>query len=120
MRAGAWIARDGARIAYKSHVAAHQSGRTTSSDFLEEARNRLACDPPQARRSRLQAKPVANDQNSAITATPMSAVPTQPSTRSHGVALKRPISFRLDTITIIMAMIGTATMPFSTALQISM
>ncbi len=60
------------------------------------------------------------DQNRAITATPISAVPIQPSATSHDLALNRPIACGFETITIIIAMIGTATMPLSTALQTSM
>ena len=54
-----------------------------------------------------------------MTATPMSAVPIQPSATSQLRALNRPINLGLATITIIMAMMGTATMPLSTALQTS-
>lgn len=64
--------------------------------------------------------PMMKEQNKAITATAISAVPIQPRTISWRLALNRPISPAFPTITIIMAMIGTATMPLSTALQTSM
>src|ERR1700733_6161995 len=64
--------------------------------------------------------PAKNDQNNAITATAINPVPIQPSATSQKLALKRPISSKLVTTTIIMAMIGTATMPLSTALHTSM
>ena len=56
----------------------------------------------------------------AITATAMIAVPIQPRAINQDLALKRPINFEFATISIIIAMIGTATTPLSTALQISM
>src|SRR5450755_4141612 len=64
--------------------------------------------------------PATKDQNRAITATAMMAVPNHPVATSHDLALKRPIRLSLDTITIIIAMIGIATIPLSTALQTSM
>src|SRR5476651_731912 len=59
------------------------------------------------------------DQSSAATVTAISAVPAHPKKVSVGRALKRPITERRVTTTIMTAMIGTATMPLSTALQIS-
>jgi hypothetical protein len=59
------------------------------------------------------------DQSSATTVTAISAVPAHPKKVSVGRALKRPITERRVTTTIMTAMIGTATMPLSTALQIS-
>jgi len=64
-------------------------------------------------------QPTRNDASSAITAMAMMAVPTQPSATSQVLALNRPINRELETITIIIAMIGTATMPLSTALHTS-
>src|SRR5580704_6238050 len=64
--------------------------------------------------------PVSQDQIRAITASVINAVPIQPNAISQLLALNRPISFELATITIIIAMIGTATMPLSTALHTSM
>src|ERR1700739_269771 len=64
--------------------------------------------------------PAKKDHNNAITATAIRAVPIQPSATSQGLALNRPISSKLVTTTIIIAMIGTATMPLSTALHTSM
>jgi len=64
--------------------------------------------------------PAKKDHNNAITATAISPVPIQPSATSQGLALNRPISSKLVTTTIIIAMIGTATMPLSTALHTSM
>jgi hypothetical protein len=64
--------------------------------------------------------PAKKDHNNAITATAIRAVPIQPSAISQGPALNRPISSKLVTTTIIIAMIGTATMPLSTALHTSM
>src|SRR6202011_775199 len=63
-------------------------------------------------------QPIEN-QNSATTVAAISAVPAQPNNVSIGRALKRPITDRRVTTTIMTAMIGTATMPLSTALQIS-
>src|ERR1017187_8679428 len=60
----------------------------------------------------------SDDQTSAMTAAAISTVPPQPNPRSHDFALKRPIKFIFEIITIITTIIGTATM-FSTALQIS-
>src|SRR5437879_378810 len=60
------------------------------------------------------------DQNKAITATAISAVPIQPRAISQDLPLNLPISLEFATITIIIAMIGTATMPLSTALHTSM
>jgi hypothetical protein len=60
------------------------------------------------------------DQSNATTAKAISPVPTQPKPTSHGFALNRPIRRELPTMIIIMAMIGTATMPLRTALQTSM
>jgi len=59
------------------------------------------------------------DQNSATTVTAISAVPAHPKKVSVGRALKRPITERRVTTTIMTVMIGTATMPLSTALQTS-
>lgn len=56
----------------------------------------------------------------AITVPPMSAVAPQPAIARRGVARKRPIMFLCETISIIIAMIGTATTPLMTALQINM
>jgi len=64
-------------------------------------------------------QPARNDASSAMTATAMMPVPTQPSATSHLLALNRPINRELETIAIIIAMIGTATMPLSTALHTS-
>src|SRR3954468_23326990 len=60
------------------------------------------------------------DQNKAITATAISAVPIHPKAISQDLALNLPISLEFATITIIIAIIGTATMPLSTALHTSM
>jgi hypothetical protein len=49
------------------------------------------------------------DQSSATTVTAISAVPAHPKKVSTGLALKRPITERRVTTTIITAMIGTAT-----------
>ena len=49
----------------------------------------------------------------------ISAVPAHPKKVSVGRALKRPITERRVTTTIMTVIIGTATMPLSTALQIS-
>ena len=54
-----------------------------------------------------------------MTATAINTVPPQPNPRSHDLALKRPIKSIFAMITIITIIIGTATMPFNTALQIS-
>ena len=59
------------------------------------------------------------DPISAATANAMIPVPTQPSQINHDLALNRPINLEFATITIIIAMIGTATMPLSTALHTS-
>jgi hypothetical protein len=64
--------------------------------------------------------PARKDHSNAITATAIRAVPIQPSATSQGLALNLPISSKLVTTTIIIAMIGTATMPLSTALHTSM
>ena len=61
----------------------------------------------------------SDDQISEMTATAISAVPAQPNPSSHGLTLKRPIKLFLEIITTMTVMIGTATMPFKTALQIS-
>ena len=61
--------------------------------------------------------PAKDDPIKAITANAISPVPTQPRAISHDLALNLPISLEFATITIIMAMIGTATMPLSTALH---
>src|ERR1035437_3391241 len=60
------------------------------------------------------------DQSNATTAKAIRPVPTQPKPMSHGFALNRPIRRELRLLTIIMAMIGTATMPLRTALHTSM
>src|SRR5262245_24309362 len=62
----------------------------------------------------------AKEPNKAATATPIRAVPIQPNAISQDRALKRPIAREFETITIIIVMIGTATMPLSTALHTSM
>src|ERR1700730_5679831 len=51
------------------------------------------------------------DQNSATTVTAISTVPAHPKIMSVGRALKRPITERRVTTTIVTVMIGTATMP---------
>ena len=51
-----------------------------------------------------------NDQNNATTASAINPVPIQPSAISQGVAWNRPISSKLVTTTIIIAMIGTGIM----------
>ena len=63
--------------------------------------------------------PATNDHNSAITASAINPVPSQPSTISR-TGLEPAHQSELVTITIIIAMIGTATMPLSTALHTSM
>jgi hypothetical protein len=64
--------------------------------------------------------PAKDDPINAITANAISPVPTQPKAISQDLALNLPISLEFATITIIIAMIGTATMPLSTALHTSM
>src|SRR5664279_3831142 len=48
----------------------------------------------------------SDDQTSAMTATAISAVPPHPNPRSHDLALKRPIKFIFEIMTIITAIIG--------------
>jgi cation/acetate symporter len=59
------------------------------------------------------------NQISATTVAAISAVPAHPKKVSVGRALKRPITESRVTTTIMTVMIGTATMPLSTALQTS-
>src|SRR3982074_2373581 len=73
-----------------------------------------------ATREALSIYPATKDQNKAITATAISAVPIQPKAISQDLALNLPIRLDLPTLTIITALIGTATMPLSTALHTSM
>src|SRR5437879_10902366 len=57
------------------------------------------------------------DQNKAITATAISAVPIQPRAISQDLPLNLPISLEFATITITIAMIGNAAMPYGTAMR---
>src|SRR5216683_4170217 len=60
-----------------------------------------------------------DDQSSATTVIAMRAVAAHPKPMSVGRAVKRPMTEKRVTTTIITAMIGTAIIPLSTALQIS-
>src|SRR3569832_693285 len=61
--------------------------------------------------------PTTNDPSSASTASAISAVPIQPNPTSQDCARKRPMSLVLDTITIIITMLGIETLPVSTELH---
>lgn len=92
-----------------AQAAAFPGGGTNSINIVLQRTN------DDALPARLQRAYARTDQNRAATAMAIGAVPSQPSTTSDRLARNRPISFVFEAMAIIIAMMGTATMPLSTA-----